>query len=136
MTDDDYMHRALGLARRAQEEGEVPVGCVVVLQDEIVGEGWNRPIAASDPTAHAEIQALRSAALSRKNYRLTGATLYVTLEPCDMCIGAMFHARVSRVVYGASDPKKLVLKNEVVLQGGVLARECGALLSNFFAARR
>jgi len=136
MTDDDYMHRALGLARRAQEEGEVPVGCVVVLQDEIVGEGWNRPIAASDPTAHAEIQALRSAALSRKNYRLTGATLYVTLEPCDMCIGAMFHARVARVVYGASDPKKLVLKNEVVLQGGVLAQECGALLSKFFAAKR
>jgi len=136
MTDDDYMHRALGLARRAQEEGEVPVGCVVVLQDEIVGEGWNRPIAASDPTAHAEIQALRSAALSRKNYRLTGATLYVTLEPCDMCIGAMFHARVARAVYGASDPKKLVLKNEVVLQGGVLAQECGALLSRFFAAKR
>jgi tRNA(adenine34) deaminase len=136
MTDDDYMHRALELARRAQEEGEVPVGCVVVLQDEIVGEGWNRPIAASDPTAHAEIQALRSAALSRKNYRLTGATLYVTLEPCDMCIGAMFHARVARVVYGASDPKKLVLKNEVVLQGGILAQECGALLSKFFAAKR
>jgi len=136
MTDDDYMRRALDLARHAQSEGEVPVGCVVVLQDEIVGEGWNRPIAASDPTAHAEIQALRSAALSRKNYRLTGATLYVTLEPCDMCIGAMFHARVARVVYGAADPKKLVLKNEVVLQGGVLARECGALLSKFFAAKR
>lgn len=130
------MRRALDLAGRAQQEGEVPIGAVVVVEDTIVGEGWNRPIAASDPTAHAEIQALRSAALSRKNYRLTGATLFVTLEPCDMCIGAMFHARIARAVYGASDPKKLVLKNQVVLQGGVLAQECGALLSQFFAAKR
>jgi tRNA(adenine34) deaminase len=108
----------------------------VVLENKIVGEGWNRPIAASDPTAHAEIQALRSAALSQKNYRLTGATLYVTLEPCDMCIGAMFHARVGRAVFGATDPKKQVLKSQVVLQGGLLAEECGALLSKFFAAKR
>ena len=130
------MRRALELARRAQEEGEVPIGCVVVLEDTIVGEGWNRPIAACDPTAHAEIQALRSAASSRKNYRLTGATLYVTLEPCDMCVGAMFHARIARAVFGATDPKKQVLKSQVVVRGGVLAGECGALLSKFFAAKR
>jgi len=136
MSDEDYMRRALELARHAQSEGEVPIGAVVVLDGAIVGEGWNRPIATSDPTAHAEIQAIREAAKKLGNYRLTSATLYVTLEPCDMCIGAMFHARVARAVYGASDPKKLVLKNEVVLQGGVLAQECGALLSKFFAAKR
>jgi tRNA(adenine34) deaminase len=130
------MRRALELARRAEEEGEVPVGAVVVLDEAIVGEGWNRPISASDPTAHAEIQAMRAAAASQKNYRLTGATLYVTLEPCAMCVGAMFHARIARAVYGATDPKKLVLKNEVRLEGGVLAQECGALLTGFFAARR
>jgi tRNA(adenine34) deaminase len=130
------MRRALELARRAQEEGEVPIGAVVVLENKIVGEGWNRPIAASDPTAHAEIQAMRSASLSRKNYRLTGATLYVTLEPCDMCVGALFHARIARAVFGATDPKKLVLKSQVILQGGVLAAECGTLLSAFFASRR
>jgi tRNA(adenine34) deaminase len=136
MKDEEYMRRALELARRAEQEGEVPIGCVVVLGNEIVGEGWNRPIAASDPTAHAEIQALRSAASSRKNYRLTGATLYVTLEPCDMCVGAMFHARIARAVFGATDPKKQLLKNQIVLQGGVLATECGALLSSFFASKR
>lgn len=130
------MTRALQLARRAQDEGEVPIGAVVVLNGEIAGEGWNRPIAASDPTAHAEIQAMRAAAQKVKNYRLTGATLYVTLEPCDMCVGAMFHARVARVVFGATDPKKVVLKNNVKLEGGLLAQECGALLSSFFAARR
>ena len=136
MTDEAFMRRALELARRAQEEGEVPVGAVVVLNETVLGEGWNRPIAASDPTAHAEIQAMRAAAAALSNYRLTGATLYVTLEPCDMCIGAMFHARIARVVFGATDPKKLVLKNQVVLEGGVLAGECGALLSRFFASRR
>lgn len=136
MNDEAYMARALGLARRAEEEGEVPVGAIVVLDDQIVGEGWNRPIAASDPTAHAEIQAMRSASTRLKNYRLTGATLYVTLEPCDMCVGAMFHARIARTVYGATDPKKLTLKSQVRLEGGVLAAECGALLSRFFAARR
>ena len=130
------MRRALELAGRAQEEGEVPVGSVVVLENEIIGEGWNRPISAADPTAHAEIQAMRAAALAAKNYRLTGATLYVTLEPCDMCIGAMFHARIARAVYGASDPKKLVLKNPVEISGGVLAQECGSILSRFFAAKR
>ena len=135
-SDPIYMRRALELAQRAQDEGEVPIGAVVVLENQVIGEGWNRPIAAHDPTAHAEIQAMRAASLKLKNYRLTGATLYVTLEPCDMCVGAMFHARISRTVYGASDPKKLVLKSQVKLEGGVLADECGAILSRFFAARR
>src|SRR5437667_9188347 len=118
MTDEAFMRRALEFARRAQEEGEVPVGAVVVLNENVIGEGWNRPIAASDPTAHAEIQALRAAAAKTGNYRLTGATLYVTLEPCDMCVGAMFHARIARTVYGAKDPKKLVLKSQVLIEGG------------------
>jgi len=130
------MQRALALAKRAQDEGEVPIGALVVLQDEILGEGWNRPIAAHDPTAHAEIQALRAAAAKTGNYRLTGATLYVTLEPCEMCLGAMFHARVARLVYGATDPKKLVLKSTMTVDRGVLAEECGAILSKFFAAKR
>ena len=138
MSADDarFMRRALELARRAQEEGEVPVGAVVVHEDRIIGEGWNRPIASSDPTAHAEIQALRNASLGKKNYRLTDATLYVTLEPCDMCLGAMFHARIARCVFGATDPKKAVLKSKVSVQGGVLAEESGKLLSAFFAAKR
>jgi tRNA(adenine34) deaminase len=136
VTDEQCMRRALELAGRAEQEGEVPVGAVVVLDGEIVGEGWNRPIAAKDPTAHAEIEALRDAAKRSGNYRLTGATLYVTLEPCDMCVGAMFHARIARAVYGASDPKKQVLKNQVVLESGTLAKECGEALTRFFAARR
>lgn len=138
MANDDatYMRHALELAQRAAGEGEVPVGALVVSDGQVVGEGWNRPIGRRDPTAHAEIEALRAAAAALGNYRLTGATLYVTLEPCDMCLGAMFHARVSRVVYGATDPKKLVLKSQVKAEGGVLAAECGAILSTFFAARR
>jgi tRNA(adenine34) deaminase len=130
------MRRALELAKRAQDEGEVPIGAVVVLNQEIAGEGWNRPIAASDPTAHAEMEAMRAAAKTVGNYRLTGATLYVTLEPCDMCVGAMFHARIARAVFGARDPKKQVLKNQVAIAGGVLADECGAILSKFFASKR
>jgi tRNA(adenine34) deaminase len=130
------MRRALELARRAQDEGEVPIGALVVLKDEVLGEGWNRPIAANDPTAHAEINALRTAAKRQGNYRLTGATLYVTLEPCEMCMGAMFHARVARLVYGATDPKKLVLKSSMTVERGLLADECGAILSKFFAAKR
>jgi tRNA(adenine34) deaminase len=142
------MRHALELARRAQDEGEVPVGAVVVLDEKIVGEGWNRPISASDPTAHAEIQAMRAAAATRRNYRLVGATLYVTLEPCAMCVGAMFHARIRRVVFGAADPKtgaagstldlfqEKRLNHHALVQGGVLAAECGALLSGFFASRR
>ena len=146
--DERFMRHALGLAQRAREEGEVPVGAVVVLDEKVIGEGWNRPISASDPTAHAEIQAMRAAASTRKNYRLVGATLYVTLEPCAMCVGAMFHARLRRVVFGASDPKtgaagstvnlfeEKRLNHHALVQGGVLAAECGALLSSFFAARR
>ena len=136
MNDEQYMRRALELAQRAANEGEVPIGALVVVDEQIVGEGWNRPIAARDPTAHAEIQAMRAAAAKLGNYRLTGATLYVTLEPCDMCVGAMFHARIARAVYGARDPKKLVLKNQVAIEGGVLAEECGGILSKFFAAKR
>ena len=133
---ETYMRRAIELARRARDEGEVPVGAVVVQNEAIIGEGWNRPIAAADPTAHAEIQALRDAARRMANYRLTGATLYVTLEPCDMCVGAMFHARIARAVFGATDPKKRVLKNRVAIEGGVLAQDCGAILTDFFASRR
>jgi tRNA(adenine34) deaminase len=136
MSDEQYMQRALELAQRAQQEGEVPIGALVVFRDQILGEGWNRPIAAADPTAHAEVQALRAAATMLGNYRLSGATLYVTLEPCDMCIGAMFHARIARAVYGAKDPKKLVLKSQVQVEGGILAAECGAILTRFFAERR
>ena len=136
MSDEAFMRRALELAKRAEQEGEVPVGAVVVMDGGIVGEGWNRPISARDPTAHAEIQAMRAAAGALKNYRLSGATLYVTLEPCDMCLGAMFHARIARAVYGATDPKKQVLKSQVRLEGGLLAAECGTLLTGFFAARR
>jgi tRNA(adenine34) deaminase len=136
MNDEAFMRRAIELAQRAQAEGEVPIGSVVVLDGKIVGEGWNRPIASSDPTAHAEIQAMRAAAQAQKNYRLPGAILYVTLEPCDMCVGAMFHARIARTVFGAADPKKKILKPQLVLEGGLLSQECGALLSGFFAARR
>jgi|SRR6266851_9096139 tRNA(adenine34) deaminase len=148
MTDEVFMRRALELARRAQEEGEVPVGAVLVVHEKIFGQGWNRPIAAADPTAHAEIQAMRAAATALGNYRLTGATLYVTLEPCVMCAGAMFHARIARVVFGAGDPKtgaagSIVdlfrnekLNHHAQIQGGVLASECGALLNGFFASRR
>jgi tRNA(adenine34) deaminase len=131
-----FMQQALALARRAAQEGEVPVGAVVVQDGRVIGEGWNRPIAAADPTAHAEIQAMRAAATAIGNYRLTGATLYVTLEPCEMCVGAMFHARIARAVYGATDPKKKVLKAQTAIEGGLMAAECGALLTAFFAERR
>jgi len=136
MSDQAFMRRALELAKRAEAEGEVPVGAVVAMDGRIVGEGWNRPISARDPTAHAEIQAMRAAAAALKNYRLPGAILYVTLEPCEMCLGAMFHARIARVVYGATDPKKKILKPQTIVEGGLLAEECGSLLSGFFAAKR
>ena len=136
MSDEAFMRRALELAQCAKAQGEVPVGSVVVMDGEIVGEGWNRPISSCDPTAHAEMQAMRTAAATLNNYRLPGATLYVTLEPCEMCLGAMFHARIARAVFGAIDPKKKILKPRTVVEGGVLAGECGALLSGFFAARR
>jgi tRNA(adenine34) deaminase len=143
-----WMHRALALAGRAEAEGEVPVGAVVVMDGELLGEGWNRPIAAADPTAHAEIQALRQAAQRLGNYRLPGTTLYVTLEPCVMCAGAIIQARVARVVFGALDPKTGAAgsvfdilgssrhNHHVAYAGGVLASESGVLLRNFFRRRR
>lgn len=146
--DEDWMRCALDLARRAQSEGEVPVGAIVVNEQGVVGEGWNRPIRACDPTAHAEIMALRAAARSLNNYRLPGATLYVTLEPCAMCAGALIHARVARVVFGAYDPKTGAagsmfdllgtdrLNHKVVVHGGVLADACGQLLTMFFKDKR
>ena len=141
MSDERYMRRALELAARAEDE--VPVGALVVLEDRIVGEGWNRPLSASDPTSHAEIEAIRAAGRALGNYRLAGATLYVTLEPCTMCVGAIFLARIARVVYGAADPKTgasdLFMSrhnHHANAQGGVLAEECGAALKRFFAARR
>ena len=146
--DDDWMRRALELAARAEGEGEVPVGALVVRDGEILGEGWNRPIAAHDPTAHAEILALRAAAAKASDYRLGGATLYVTLEPCPMCAAAIAHARIARLVFGAWDPRQgaagsafnlvtaSALNHRVDAFGGVLSEECGALLKRFFAARR
>ena len=141
------MRRALELARRAAEAGEVPVGAVVVADGAILGEGWNRPITSADATSHAETEAIRAACRAAGNYRLTGATLYVTLEPCMMCTGAIFHTRIGRVVFGAKDPKTGVagsvldlyaspLNHHATVEGGVLAEECGALLKSFFAARR
>ena len=146
--DAAYMQRALELARHAEEAGEVPVGALVVLNDEIIGEGWNQPIVTHDPTAHAEIVALRAAAARMKNYRIPDAVLYVTLEPCAMCAGAMVHARVARVAYGAADPKSgaagsvfnllesSTLNHRAQITRGVLAEECGEMLRKFFAARR
>lgn len=149
MTEDDaWMSEALTLARQAGATGEVPVGALVVREGEIVGRGFNQPIGCHDPTAHAEIMALRDAAARVGNYRLPGATLYVTLEPCVMCAGAIMHARIQRVVFGARDPKtgaagsvldlfaEVRLNHHAEAVGGVLAEECGQLLSSFFAARR
>ncbi len=142
------MRRALDLARHAEAADEVPVGALVVLGDEVIGEGWNQPIVSHDPTAHAEIVALRAAATQIKNYRLPGATLYVTLEPCVMCVGAIVQARIKRVVYGAADPKVgaasnvfnlldfSMLNHRALITGGVLAEECGQSLKAFFQAKR
>ena len=142
------MRRALELARRAATLGEVPVGALVVLDGEVIGEGWNQPITSKDPTAHAEIVALRAAAQQARNYRLTDTTLYVTLEPCAMCAGAIVHARVARVVFGAPDPKAgaggsvfNVLANDRLnhraqVAASVLAEDCGRLLREFFEGRR
>jgi len=146
--DEHWMQEALTLARKAGAVGEVPVGAVVVKQGAIIGRGWNHPIAAHDPTAHAEIIAIREAARTLENYRLTDTTLYVTLEPCAMCAGAMVHARVSRLVFGAPDPRAgaagslfniiqtPALNHRVDLAGGVLAEQCGELLKGFFSQRR
>jgi tRNA(adenine34) deaminase len=147
-TDEDYMREALALARKAEAEGEVPVGAVVVCDGKIIGRGHNHPIGAHDPTAHAEVAALRNAAAHLGNYRLVGCTLYVTLEPCVMCVGAMMHGRVARVVYGASDPKtgacgsvvnlfaETRLNHHATVQGGILQAECAETLRRFFISRR
>lgn len=146
--DEQYMREALALARKAEAEGEVPVGAIVVCGGEIAGRGHNHPIGAHDPTAHAEIAALRDAAARLGNYRLGGCTLYVTLEPCMMCVGAIIHARIARVVYGAGDPKtgacgsvvnlfaETRLNHHATVEGGVLAVECGDMLRHFFASKR
>ena len=148
MNDEDYMRAALEQARQAGACDEVPVGAVVVLDGQIVGRGFNQPIGRHDPTAHAEIMALRDAATRLGNYRLPGCALYVTLEPCVMCSGAIMHARIARVVYGARDPKTGVagsvldlfaeprLNHHATIEGGLLADDCGRMLSSFFAARR
>lgn len=147
--DQAYMEHALKLAQRAMAEGEVPVGAVVVSEGRIVGEGWNRPISTNDPTAHAEIVALRDAAVRLGNYRLSESTLYVTLEPCPMCAGAIVHARVRRVVYAAPDPKGGAagsvfdllptdrrFNHQVDVEGGLLQEQSGDLLRGFFLQRR
>jgi tRNA(adenine34) deaminase len=147
-TDVDWMRYALELAAHGEAREEVPVGCVIVKDKKIIGEGWNRPISSNDPTAHAEVVALRDAAQRVGNYRLTGATLYVTLEPCLMCAGAMVHARIGRLVFGAADPKRGAvnstlhafetqgLNHRIEVTGGVLEAECAARLQAFFRARR
>ncbi len=148
MTDHDYMQLALAQAAEARAAGEVPVGAVIVKDGEVIATGFNRPIGRHDPTHHAEIAALRAAAMAIGNYRLPGCTLYVTLEPCVMCAGAMMHARIARVVFGARDPKtgacgsvlnlfaNAQLNHHAEVVGGVLADDCGTMLSDFFAERR
>lgn len=147
-TDERWMRHALRLAERARAAGEVPVGAVLVKAAMIIGEGWNQPISTKDPSAHAEITAVRAGALALQNYRLLDTVLYVTLEPCVMCAGALVHARVGRLVYGAADPKAGAagstldlfkaahVNHRVMVQGGILADECGAVLTAFFAERR
>lgn len=142
------MQRALALAENAAREGEVPVGAVVVRDDEVLGEGYNRPIISHDPTGHAEINALRDAAAREGNYRLSGATLYVTIEPCTMCFGALIHARIARLVYGATEPRAGVCESQLDLParhfynhrldvaGGIEAESAAQLLRRFFRERR
>jgi tRNA(adenine34) deaminase len=146
--DETWMQHALTLAQRAAAQGEVPVGALVVMDGRVLGEGWNQPIQRHDPTAHAEIMALRAAAAAVGNYRLSDCTLYVTLEPCIMCAGAIIHARIQRLVFGAADPKAGAVNAvyDVISQprlnhrldwtGGVLEAECGQLLRDFFRQRR
>ena len=148
LNDEYWMRHALTLAKRAWEEGEVPVGAVLVHNHQVIGEGWNRPIGRHDPTAHAEVQALRAAAQILQNYRMPECELYVTLEPCLMCTGAMFHARLARVVFGASDYKTGVagsvmnvytheqLNHHATVVGGVLEEEAREVLQRFFRERR
>ena len=148
LADEQWMRYALRLAQRAESQGEVPVGAVLVKDDRCIAEGWNQPIASNDPTAHAEIEVLRKAGQALKNYRLLDTTLYVTLEPCVMCMGAISHARVDRLVYGANDPKRGAvisvlqlpeahfLNHRVPWVGGILADCCGQILVDFFKKRR
>ena len=147
-TDEQWMRYAIRLAQRAEQQGEVPVGAVIVKEERCIAEGWNVPITSHDPTAHAEVVALRGAGAHLENYRLTDATLYVTLEPCVMCMGAMSHARIKRLVFGAYDSKRGAVCNALRLtdasflnhriswDGGVLEAECSELLRGFFKARR
>jgi tRNA(adenine34) deaminase len=147
-SDEYWMAHALSLAKRAEQQGEVPVGAVIIDDNEILGEGWNQPIINNDPTAHAEIQALRAACQHRKNYRLPDATLFVTLEPCIMCAGAIVHARIGRVVFAAKEPKTgaagscfdifntAQLNHHVRCEQGVLAEQSSTLLRHFFRGRR
>ena len=142
------MRAAIELGREGRRRGEVPVGAVVVLDGRVIGEGFNEPIGTNDPTAHAEIVALRDAGRRTRNYRLTGATVYVTIEPCQMCVGAMIHARIARVVYGTTEPKAgaiesamrahehPTLNHRMETTGGVLEAECRELIQEFFRARR
>lgn len=146
--DEKWMRRALALAKQAAKVGEVPIGAVIVRDDEVIGEGFNQPIGAVDPSAHAEIQALRQAAKNQNNYRLPGATMYVTVEPCTMCAGALVHSRISRLVYGAEEPRAGAvvsqsqvldsdyLNHRVEHEGECLADECAELISSFFRERR
>lgn len=148
MTDQQFMQQAIQLARMAEASGEVPIGAVIVKNNQIIAEGFNQPIAANDPTAHAEIIALRNAAQAIGNYRLINTTLYVTLEPCAMCVGAMIQARIERLVFGAIDPRAGAVKgvfqlldekrlnHHVDWQGNILADQCAALLKQFFQKRR
>lgn len=148
MNDEDWMQYALSLAKKAEQQDEVPVGAILVMDDECIAEGWNKPISSNDPTAHAEIMILRAASEQLQNYRLPGTTLYVTLEPCMMCVGALIHARVARVVYGATDPKagaagsvfELLgtdkLNHKIEITPGVMKDECASLLTSFFQRRR
>jgi tRNA(adenine34) deaminase len=146
--DERFMREALALAAEGAQKGEVPVGAVLVQDGEVIGRGFNCPITTSDPSAHAEMVAIRAAALAAQNYRLPGSTLYVTLEPCSMCAGLIVHSRIARVVYGTTEPKAGVavsrgqfftqdfLNHRVLIEGGLLAQECGEMLSAFFKARR
>ena len=146
--DEEFMRRAFALAEQAAAVGEVPVGALVVKDGAVIGEGYNQPISSCDPTGHAEIIAMRSAAQGLSNYRLSGCDLYVTIEPCTMCVGAMVHARIDKIVFGAKEPRAGALESQLRLmdeshynhsidwQGGVLAEECGAIISRFFRAKR
>ena len=148
MTDEDWMRHAICLAAKADQQGEVPVGAVLVKNGVVVGEGWNQMISLNDPSAHAEMQAIRAAAVKLANYRLPDCTLYVTLEPCSMCAGVMVHSRISRLVFGATDAKtgaagsvlnllqQSQFNHQVEVVSGVLAAECSAQLSQFFQRRR